>query len=90
MTYAFLFSLYDLPDDGRIHVMDPELERALRALDEAAEFAKSYRFEMTEDYLALLAQVEALPQNRSGADKSWVWRLLDSSARFYKSAVRVR
>jgi hypothetical protein len=71
-------------------MMDPELERALRALEEAAEFAKSYRFEMTEDYLALLAQVEALPQNRPGADKSWVWRLLDSSARFYKSAVRVR
>lgn len=81
---------YGPPDDGRIQMMDPELERALRALDDAAEFAKSYRFEMTEDYLALLAQVEALPQNSAGADKSWVWRLLDSSARFYKSAVRVR
>ena len=70
--------------------MDPELKRAIRALEEAAEFAKSYRFEMTEDYLALLAQVEALPQNHPGADKSWVWRLIDSSTRFYKSAVRVR
>ena len=70
--------------------MDPELERVLRGLDEAVEFAKSYRFEMTEDYLALIARVEALPQNRPGADKSWVWRLSDSSARFYKSAVRVR
>ena len=69
--------------------MDAELEHALRGLDEAVEFAKSYRFEMTEDYLALLAQVEALPQNRPGADKTWVWRLLDSSARFYKSAVQV-
>jgi hypothetical protein len=29
---------------------------------------------MTEDYLALLAQVEAMPQNQSGADKSHVWR----------------
>ena len=73
-----------------LHVMDSELERVLRGLDEAVEFAKSYRFEMTEDYLALIARVEALPQNRPGADKSWVWRLSDSSARFYKSAVRVR
>lgn len=70
--------------------MDPELERVLRGLDRAAEFAKTYRFEMTDDYRALIAQVEALPQNRQGADKSWVWRLIDSSARFYKSAVRVR
>ena len=77
-------------DDGRIDVMDPELERVLKGLDDAVEFAKSYRFEMTADYLALLAQVEALPQNRTGADKSWVWRLTDSSARFYKNAVLVR
>ena len=73
-----------------MEVMDPELERALRGLEKAAEFARTYRFEMTDDYLALIAKVEALPENRRGADKSWVWRLLDSSARFYKSAVRVR
>ena len=71
-------------------VMDPELERVLRGLDEAVEFTKSFRFEMTEDYLALLAQVEAMPQNRPGTDKSWVWRLADSSARLYKDAVLVR
>ena len=53
--------------------MDPELERVLRGLKEAAEFAKTYRFEMTDDYLALLARVEAMPQNQSGADKSHVW-----------------
>ena len=62
----------------------------LRGLHDAVEFAKSYRFEMTEDYLALLAQVEGLPQNCPGVDKSWIWRLIDSSARFYKSAVQVR
>jgi hypothetical protein len=56
--------------------MDPDLERkrVLRGLEEAAEFAKTYRFEMTEDYLALLARVEAMPQNQSGADKSGRWR----------------
>lgn len=53
--------------------MDDELQRVLKGLDEAAEFAKTYRFEMTEDYLALIAQVEALPRNQSGADKSGRW-----------------
>ena len=53
--------------------MDPEFERVLRGLHEAVEFAKSYRFEMTDDYLALLAQVEAMPRNQSGSDKSAVW-----------------
>ena len=66
--------------------MDPELERALRALDEAVEFAKSYRFEMTEDYLALLAQVEAMPRNQSGADKSGRWR----GSRAYAASLAAR
>ena len=64
--------------------MDPELERALRALDDAVEFAKSYRFKMTEDYLALLALVEAMPSNQSGADKSHIWRGLQSYRNFFK------
>jgi hypothetical protein len=54
--------------------VDPELERALQGLKDAAEFAKSYRFEMTEDYLALIARVEAMPENQSGADRSGPWR----------------
>lgn len=70
--------------------MDPDVERALEGLRKAAEFARTYRFELTPDYLELIARVEALPDNCQGADKSWVWRLLDSSARFYKSAVLVR
>ena len=70
--------------------MDPDVERALRGLDDAVEFAKAYRFEMTADYVALVARVEALPQNRPGADKSWIWRLIDSSTRFYRTAVRIR
>jgi hypothetical protein len=53
--------------------MDRELERALRGLEEAAEFARTYRFEMTEDYVQLIARVEALPTNQSGADKSGRW-----------------
>ena len=61
--------------------MDPELERALRALEEAAEFVKNHRFELTDDYLALIDRVEAMPQNQSGADKSGRWRGSRSYAR---------
>ncbi|MBI4888395.1 MAG: hypothetical protein HY824_14970 [Acidobacteria bacterium] len=64
--------------------MDPELERALQGLDAAAEFAKSYRFELTEDYLALVARVEAMPENQSGADKSGVWPALQRYRAFFK------
>jgi hypothetical protein len=53
--------------------MNRELEQALEGLKTAAEFAKTYRFEMTEDYLQLIAQVEALPRNQSGSDKSGRW-----------------
>ena len=54
--------------------MKPTLDDVLRGLEEASTFAKSYRFELTEDYLQLIAQVEAMPRNQSGADKSYVWR----------------
>jgi hypothetical protein len=53
--------------------MDPELERALRGLEDAAEFANTYRFELTDDYLTLIAKVEGLPSNQSGTDKSGRW-----------------
>jgi hypothetical protein len=68
--------------------MSGDLDRVLRGLEAAREFAESYRFEMTDDYLALLAQVEALPSNQSGADKSHVWRGLRAFAESFKN-VRV-
>jgi hypothetical protein len=46
------------------------LERVLRGFEKAVEFARTYRFEMTDDYRALIARVEAMPRNQSGADKS--------------------
>ncbi|MDO8677027.1 MAG: hypothetical protein Q7R30_00455 [Acidobacteriota bacterium] len=55
--------------------MRPTLEDGLRALQEAAESAKSIRIDLDEDYLANIARVEARPENQSGADKSWVWQL---------------
>jgi len=53
--------------------MDKDFERVLRGLDEAREFAKTYRFEMTDEYRALIARVEALPRNRSGAHRNERW-----------------
>jgi hypothetical protein len=54
--------------------MRPTLDDGLRALAEATELAKTIRIELTDDYLRLVAAVEALPQNQSGTDKSGVWR----------------
>ena len=54
--------------------MKSTLEDALRILAEATELAKSIRIDLTEDYLRLIAHVEALPRNQDGADKSYVWR----------------
>ena len=62
--------------------MADDLERVLRGLEEAKEFARTYRFEMTDDYRALIARVEAMPRNQSGADKSgrWIGSLADMKA----------
>ena len=61
-----------------------DLERVLRGLEEAREFATSYRFQMTDEYRALIAQVEAMSQNQSGADKSgrWLGSLADHKSWF--------
>jgi hypothetical protein len=64
--------------------VDGDLEDVLLGLEKATEFARTYRFEMTEDYLHLIAQVEALPSNRPGSEKGGRW--LGRPAR--KSATR--
>lgn len=62
--------------------MADDLERVLRGLEKAKEFARTYRFEMTDDYRALIARVEAMPRNQSGADRSgrWLGSLADAKA----------
>jgi hypothetical protein len=50
--------------------MAGNLERVLKGFEQSREFARTYRFEMTDDYRALIARVEAMPRNQSGADKS--------------------
>jgi hypothetical protein len=68
--------------------MKSTVEDGLRILREAAEQAAQVRVELTDDYVALIAQVEAMRENQPGADKSWVARLLGWSAEHYAKATR--
>jgi len=47
--------------------MKPTVEDGLRILREAAEQAAQIRIELTDDYLALIARVEAMPENQPRA-----------------------
>lgn len=60
--------------------MDPELERVLGMLDDAVAAAKTYRFDLSDDYLSLIDTVEAMSQNRSGSDKSGISQALRAYA----------
>jgi hypothetical protein len=53
--------------------VDADLERVLKGFEVAREFARTYRFEMTDEYRALIARVEAMPRNQPGADKRGRW-----------------
>lgn len=68
--------------------MKSTVEDGLRILREAAEQAAELRIELTDDYRELIAQVEAMAENQTGADKSWVARLLDWSTEHYTNAIR--
>jgi hypothetical protein len=46
------------------------VEDGLRILREASEQAAQIRIELTDDYRGLIAQVEAMPQNQGGVDKT--------------------
>lgn len=69
--------------------MRPILEDGLRALREATEMARSIRIDLDDEYLANIARVEARPENQSGADKSWVWRIEAAFQHFNRAARRV-
>lgn len=70
--------------------MNPTLADGLRALEEATELAKAIRIDLDDDYLRAIALVEAMPENQSGSDKTWVWGIVDASAKYFARAVRVR
>jgi hypothetical protein len=69
--------------------MADDLERVLRGFEKAQEFARAYRFEITDDYRDMLAQVEAMPQNQTGCDKSHVSRRLRTYLDTFRHARRV-
>jgi hypothetical protein len=70
--------------------MTPELEAALRMLDDAARETASIRIEVDEDYRRAIALVETLPQNQSGSDKTWIWRMDGAFREHYRRAKRIR
>ncbi|MBI2186587.1 MAG: hypothetical protein HYU37_05610 [Acidobacteria bacterium] len=70
--------------------MPTDLERVLQGLEEARAFAASYRFEITPEYRALIARVEELPQNQSGADKSGRWLGSQADQRAWRARVTPR
>jgi hypothetical protein len=67
--------------------MGVTLEDGLRALDEAAELAKTIRIDLDDAYLRAIAMAEALPENQPGADKSWVSRVTAWSEQHFSRAV---
>ncbi len=66
--------------------MESDAERGRRILDEAVELSKGIQVDVDEDYRRLIAIVEALPQNQSGSDKTWVWRMDRALREHYEKA----
>jgi hypothetical protein len=47
-------------------------------------------FVMTDEYRAWIDEVERMPQNQSGADKTWIAELLRADAEHLARARRIR
>lgn len=57
--------------------MDEETRLALEAIDAAVAWKPPEGpIVLSDEYLALVEQAEALPQNRAGTDKTWTERVL--------------
>ncbi|MBI4476711.1 MAG: hypothetical protein HY654_06030 [Acidobacteria bacterium] len=69
--------------------MDAELEAILRIVRSIPK-PTTHPVTLSDEYLRLIAHVERLPQDQSGADKTWVPNLIEGFAEHYKKAVRVR
>lgn len=70
---------------------DPGDERALRILDEIWKAPiPTGPVTLSEDYLRVVRYVERLPENRSGADKTWVYRSQRQFREYFARARRVR
>jgi len=63
----------------------------MRAATKGGGRSREHRaIDLDEAYLRAVERLEDLPQNRSGADKSWIERALRSWRDHYARAVRIR
>lgn len=70
--------------------MDEDLRKTLELLREIArEPIPTGPVELDPDYLRAVAWLESLPQNQSGADKTWVSRVIADSERYFAGVRRV-
>jgi len=71
---------------------DPGAERALRILDEIRRTVplETRPVVLSPEYLRAVEQVEALPENQDGADKTWVERAQREFREHYARARQVR
>jgi hypothetical protein len=75
---------------ARTHPLDRETELALEALDRAEEAARNLPpFVLDDQYLLMIARVEAMPCNRPGTDKTWVHELHDSDVAHFATCRRL-
>jgi hypothetical protein len=70
--------------------MSVTVEDGLRALEEAAIHARTIVVDLDEAYLRHIAEVEAMPSNQPGADKTWGETSADAVGHHFAKAVRVR
>jgi hypothetical protein len=70
--------------------VDPEVKRALEAIDRVCETpTPTGPVELDAEYLSAIERVEALPENQSGADKSWVRKILEEARDQWSRARRL-
>lgn len=71
-------------------VRSPFPDSAREILDALARDARDAGFTPSPGYLRAVVRVEALPTNRTGADKSWVLRQFRAAMRLRAGAKRLR
>ena len=70
--------------------MDPETEACLKLVRELAEKWQPPPgpIVLDDEYLRLVAKLEAHPRNAAGRDKSWVERMDQEDRELFRSIVR--
>jgi len=70
--------------------VDSATRRALEALDRVCETpTPTGPVELDPEYLCRIERVESMRENQSGADKSWIRRILEESRDDWRRARRV-